>query len=320
VELSFLSPLGLLLVLAAAVPLAAFAFAELRGRRAAAALGLAGRRSLSRVVAAAALLLVALLLALAAAQPVVALTATESTRADAEAFFVFDTSRSMLASRGPSGLTRFQRARIAAVRLRARLPELRAGIASVTDRTLPHLFPTIDQAVFRQTADRVVGVEKPPPSGYNTVATTLDALTALANRSFFDRSARRRLVFVLSDAESRPFVQASVGAVFRRPPGVKLIFIRFWHADERVYVHGRLEPQYRPDPASAGIAKRLAAATGGSAFDEGELGAAASAARRYLGSGPRVGATHQRRRLSLAPWLALAAVLPVGFLLARRNA
>ena len=50
----------------------------------------------------------------------------------------------------------------------------------------------------------------------------------------------------MSDDESEPFAEAGIGAVFRKPPRVRTIFVRFWGPNERIYAGGRLDPVYRP--------------------------------------------------------------------------
>ena len=49
---------------------------------------------------------------------------------------------------------------------------------------------------------------------------------------------------------------------------------------------GRPEPQYRPDPAARSTVDRLASVTGGRAFDEDEVDAAAAAVRSAAQAGP----------------------------------
>src|SRR4029077_1192606 len=95
-----------------------------------------------------ALVLAITLLGLAAAQPVVASPHRSTVRRDADVFVVLDTSRSMLASRAPATPTRFDRARAIARGLDKALPAAAVGIASMTDRVLPHLFPTVNRADF----------------------------------------------------------------------------------------------------------------------------------------------------------------------------
>ena len=318
---SFLTPAWGLVALVAALPLAALLVASRRVERAQAALGLRLDRARGTVTSAVTLAAVIGLFALAAAQPVVDWTQTRYARADAQAFFVFDTSRSMLAAATPATPNRFERARAAAIRLRASLGDVPVGVASLTDRALPHLFPTPSTAAFDATVARAIGIERPPPSeGFNVRVTALGALSSVATQSFFSRRAHRRLLVVLTDGETRPFVEARFGAVFRRPPRIRTIFLRFWGAEERIWQPaGRAEPGYRPDPSSNQAIGSLARAVGGRSYDEANLSGASAAARAIVGDGPREPIGEERSKLLLAPWIALAAFLPLVLLLWRRN-
>ena len=261
---------------------------------------------------------VAVLVGLAAAQPVLARTDEQRVRADAEAIFVFDTSRSMLASVGPSGLTRLDRAKTDALRVRAALPEVSVGIASMTDRTLPHLFPSADEVAFRSTVEQTISVEQPPPMAYfSTVGTTLAALAALQSRGFFAPSSRRRLLVVFTDGESRPFDEVALGTVFRRSPGIKPVFVHVWNREERLYANGVPEPGYRPNPRSGAELERVAHATGGASFAEGRPGAVADVLRHSLGTGPTLTESQSQKEFALGPFLIALAGLPLVFLLIR---
>ena len=321
-DVSFLAPAWGLIVLAAVIPLAGLVLAARRVERAHVELRLAAPRRAGALPLAAALVAVVGFLALAAAQPVVDWTKTRYARADAQAFFVFDTSRSMLAAPAPGAPNRFDRARAAALRIRAALGEVPVGVASLTDRALPHLFPTASTAAFAGTVQRAIGIERPPPSeGFNVRVTALSALSSFATQTFFSPAAHRRLLVVLTDGETRPFVEARFAAVFQRPPGIRTIFIRFWGPDERIWGRGgRAEPRYRPDATSAQAIVTLARAVGGRAYDESSPGAVARAARRAVGDGPRVAVGQEPSHLVLAPWLALAALVPLVYVLWRRNA
>jgi hypothetical protein len=259
--------------------------------------------------------------AVAAAQPAVDRTATAYVRTDAQAFYVFDTSRSMLAARAPTAPTRLARARALGLQVREALPDVPSGIASLTDRVLPHLFPTDTLAPFEATLDRSIGIEKPPPSSAaGGRATTLAALATLATQRFFAPRTQRRLAIVFTDGESQPFVRADLRRVFAGPLGVKALFVHVWRSGERVYSRrGTPEPDYAPDPSSGATLARLAAATGGYAFSEGERNAIVERARAVLGRGPEAALTTQRETRSLAPFALLAGVVPLGFILWRRN-
>jgi hypothetical protein len=317
-HVSFLSPWSALIGLAGVLPLSAFLLAERRAARVAVALGLPRRRA-SRLPIAVALALVAALLGAAAAEPVVDRGFTRRTRTDAEAFFVFDVSRSMLARRTPHGPTRLERARAFALGLRAALPDIEVGVASMTDRTLPHLFPTSDERVFRSVVAKAIGIERPPPTqGAMDRITTLAALDAVATANFFSPEAKRRLLVFFSDTETRPFDEDETGRVFREH-GIRALVVRFWFPDERVYVRGSAEVGYEPDPASALYAGVLAELTRGRALTEGRFGEVVSTARQMLGSGPTLAVAQERGKYSLAPYAALLGVVPLGFLLWRRN-
>jgi von Willebrand factor type A domain len=319
-DLSFLSPEAGLVALAAAVPLALLLHGERRTRRLRAALRLDPPARTQRGLLVASVVAVPALLGLGAMQPVVDRSTEHVTRTDAEIVFVVDTSRSMVASRTATSRTRLERARAGALRVRSELGQVPAGVASMTDRLLPHLFPTPDSQVFAATLERSVGIDQPPPVNWNRTATTLGALSALATRNFFSREVRRRVAIVFTDAESRAFATENVGALFRRRPGVRAIFVRVGNADERVYTAGgEVEEAYRPPPTAGTTIRALAAATGGDAFDESQLGDVVEAAKRAVGTGRTEVRGNERNKFALAPYSVALAFLPLGLLLWRRN-
>ena len=188
---------------------------------------------------------------------------------------MLDTSRSMLARSGPRSPIRYARARSAALRFRSSFGDVPVGIASFTDRVLPHLFPSVDDDVFVATLRRSIGIDRPPPQGtFNSTATRLAALETVVDRRFFTPTSRARLVFVITDGESVPISGAKIGAAFRRPPGVDTIFLHVWKADERVYEGADPEPQYSPDPRSRSILDAAAETLGGYVYEENQIGAA----------------------------------------------
>jgi hypothetical protein len=318
-SLTILTPLGALLALGLAVPLVALRRIRGRARGARAALGVAEPR---RVLLAplAGLILGGMLLALAATQPVFAWTRDRTVRTDAEAFVVLDVSRSMLAQQSLGSPQRIERAKAAASELRASLPEVRVGIASLTDRVLPHLFPSADADVFEATLERSLAIEHPPPrSSFLTGATSLNALATLRGLRFFSPSSTARLAIVLTDGESDPVSNARLGGLFRRAPAIEVVFVQFWHEDERVYSRGVPEPQYKPDPSARATLGRLAASVHGAVYSEGQVGAAARKARELLGGGPTVVQGAKAGKVALAPYLAVAALFPFGLLLWRRD-
>lgn len=316
---TFLTPVGGLLALGALVPLVGLAAAVRRAGRVRATLALPPRPGRRLLVPVAAAIAAALLLGLAAAQPVLARTTTLAVRTDAEVFVALDVSRSMLASRGPGGATRLARAKLVANELREELAGVPVGVASVTDRILPHLFPSADEDVFRTTLARAIGIEQPPPrAAFSRNATSFDSLADVATRRFFSPEAQQRLLIVLTDGESEPVTAGRVGRLLRRA-SVETVFVQLWHPAERVYTSGRAEPQYRPDPAGRTLLEALAVASGGAVYSEGETSRAATKSRELLGEGPTRAEGVREARSGLAAYLALAALLPVGLLLARTD-
>ena len=311
-SLTFLTPGGALLALTAAVPLAALALASQRERRARKVLGLsapAGTRRWGRPVA---VLATVALLGLAASQPVLRSSSSIQVRTDAQALFVIDVSRSMLASRAPGAATRISRARDDAIRLRDALIDVPSGVATLTDRVLPDLLPLPDRDSFEQTVRRAVQIDNPPPESDAVTATTLGALGALGTQSFFSPAARHRVAIVLTDGESRQFDASQTAQALR---GVTPIFIRIGSTRENVFVGGRPESAYHPDASSTDQLGALAEATRTRTIREGDLGAAVRAVRTSLGRGPtrREGLTSSTR--ALAPYAALAALVPLLLLL-----
>ena len=320
-SVTFLSPAGALVGLVVLAPLTAAALRERRAEPVRRALGLRSpERRLERSFWGAAAALFALA-ALAATQPVLRLEAAVSKRTDAEVFLVLDASRSMLAAGAPGAPTRFERARELGRALQAVLPGVPVGIASMTDRTLPHLFPTVDGEAYAAVLARAVGVDRPPPAeGGHPRATTLAALAALARENYFSPRSAKRLVVVLTDGERRPFDVKSLTGKLERA-GVGLVVVRLWDPGERVYRRdGTPEPGYLPSRSSEGDLARLGAASvGRRLFSEDDAGSAFEAARAYLGTGPLVESARARRAIPLAPYPLLAAGLPLAFLLVRRS-
>ena len=317
---SFLTPLDALFGLAAAVPLAALLVTERRSHWIRRLLALPGPGRRAVVPSAVALLVLPVLVGVAAAQPVVVHEKLVSERADAQAFFVFDTSLSMQASAGPGQPTRLDRAKQLAVRLRAALPDLPIGLASMTDRTLPNLMPTTDVTLFARTIDQSVGVDEPPPSQvYKGRATTFMALVPLVESHFFAPSVTRRLLVVFTDGESSQISPVLQLTLQRR---VEPLFVHVWSRGELIYDrdHGRHpDPIYQSDPTSAAALERLATITGGHAYAETQISQVAHAARDAVGFASTRTRIDSYARISLAPWFVLGGVLPLGFLLYRRN-
>jgi hypothetical protein len=319
-SVSLLTPEAALLAFGAFIPAVLLLDGEKRATLVRFVLGLAEPPSSHRRLLLGSIVAVAALLGFAAAQPVLDVESGAQSRQDTEVWFVLDISRSMLASTGLEEPTRFQRAIEDAKQIRTELADVPSGVASLTDRLLPHVFPTSDQGVFQAVLERSVGIDKPPPATFNVTATTLGSLTALANRNMYRREIPNRVAIVFTDAESRPFASEAVGQVFRRPPGISTVFIRYGNANERVYtLDGGAESGYTPHPDAPQILAALANATGGRAFREGQAEEVARAVRGAIGSGETEVSEDDRREIPLAPYAVAFAFLPLGLLIWRRN-
>lgn len=318
--MSFLTPYAGLVALLVLVPLAAFVIGERGRRRVTAVLRLPEPGRGWRAAAGIAITAIAALLGLAATQPTLVRHVQQHVRSDAQAWFVLDSSLSMSASERAAGPSRFHRSQTLAEEIRGKLNDVPVGLASITDRALPNLFPSSDLATFHATLWRSMGIERPPPTdGFSVLITQLGSLSRLASDNFFSPNVKRRLMIVFTDGETKPFVDRSLATLFRRPPGVHTIFVHVWQPDERVFVNQVPDPRYRPVPRSGAYVRALANATGGQAFDEDQLGRIVAAARSDLGSGPTVSLEHEQKQFAMAPWIAGMAFFPLAFLLWRRN-
>ena len=317
---SFLTPLDALFVLAGAVPVATLLASRRRASQIRRLLGAIGSRPRAALPALVALVLLAALVAVAAAQPVVIRNRMVSERADAQAFVLFDTSLSMTATAAPGRPTRLARAKRLAVRLQQALPDLPMGVASMTDRSLPNLLPTTDGTLFARTVDQAVAVDEPPPSQvYSDRATTFAALVPLTESHFYSQGVQRRLLIVLTDGESSQVSPLLNLTLHRRVPTV---LVHVWAPGERIFSsRGRPDPKYVSDPRSWNALNALASATGSSrAFDEHDVGAIVRAARDVVGRASTRTHIAAYARIPLAPWFVLGGILPLAFLLWRRNA
>jgi von Willebrand factor type A domain len=317
-DVSFLTPVALLFGLLAAVPLAVFVDRRRRADRIRRAVGLEPGSSRSWPVLAVSLAAVPVLVGVAAAQPVITSARTVPQRSDVEVFVVVDTSRSMLASAGPEEPTRFRRAQQEVIALQEQLRDIPLGLASFTDRVLPHLFPTVDQRVFRETTREALGVERPPPStSFGTNVTDLDALGALPTLAFFKPATAKRAMVVFTDGESQG--TETLSADFARELTIDVTFVRVGDASERIYESGAAEAGYVPIPDAAGILAAAAAAVEGRVFEEAQVSDVAAAVRTALGTGPTTPRRIEGNRQALMPYVALLAIIPLGFVLYRRN-
>jgi hypothetical protein len=314
-----LTPWGALIAIAGLVPCAALYAARRRSARGRRLLGLEAPRGITPLAAAITIAAAASLFGIALTQPVVRTTETRRVRTDAEVLFILDTSRSMLARASPDGPDRLSRARDVALSMRAAVPEVPTGIASLTDRVLPHLFPTADPAAFSATAARAIGIERPPPLALEDTATDFDALARLS-QGFFTTGRSVRVAVVLTDGETRAFDAGALSRALGDPDPITLVVVRLWSASESVYrSDGAPESRYRPDPASAASADTLARITGGVVYGEDEAGEASAELVRALGRGPSAIEGTRVTSRSLAPYATALGVVPLLGLLAIRG-
>jgi hypothetical protein len=316
--LVFLTPAAATVGAAVLLPLAAFVLAERRVAAVRRVLELRPPRGGVDVTLLASLAAVVLVLALAAAQPALSDTQRQRVRTDAEVLFVLDISQSMAASSGPRGSTRLERATAAAMRLRSAIPEVSSGVATLTDRVLPNLLPVSDSAAFDATLAQTVAINEPPPRELNVRATNFEALSAIPKSGYFEPSATHRAIVLLTDGESSFFDAVAVARALGDAPRTAFLAAQFWRGNEAIYsASGKTDPNYRPDPAGKVQLARLAGATHGRVFPEGETGRAAAALRAALGTGPSRSVGRMETRHALAPYVALLALLPLGMIFAR---
>ena len=319
-HLHFLTPAAALVALVGLVPLAVVLVVHRRNARARTLLGLPEPQRRERLALPIAVVALSGVLGLAAAQPVWRTDRPQLARLDAEAFVAVDTSRSMLASSTASSAPRLERAKRIALAIRAAIPDVPTGLGTFTDRPLPLLLPTPDRGAFAATVHRSLAIEQPPGLQNSITISSFDAVAPFPLEGYFDPGKTKRLLVIITDAESTTFNYAGVKKSFEARPRTSVVLIRMGGAGERVYgSNGLPESDYVPPPATGSTLKAFLDATRGRAFDEHQVGGAEHAAEAALGSGPteKLGSTSDRH--DLAPWLVVAAVFPLGVVLRRRN-
>jgi hypothetical protein len=316
-RITFLSPEAAAVGLIVIVPIAALTLAESRARIARAVLRLPPPVTRGWPYLAA-IGVFAVCVAVGAAQPVLERERIRPLRSDAEAFFIFDTTRSMKASSSPGSATRFERARSLGKQMRLGMGDVRVGVGSLTDRVLPHLFPSGNPASFVLTLDKTLGIERPASvQRGNGLGSSLQAFAGIPKQSYFGDEVANRVLVVFTDAESRPFDTAVLRDSFRGS-NIRTVVVRFGSTSERVYEGRATDRQYVPRDGRAN-AERFAEATGGEVFEEGDSGDAVSAVREAAGAGRASGEVRAFDPTPLASYAFAAAFLPLAFLLWRRN-
>jgi hypothetical protein len=318
VAVSFLTPWAAAVGALALVVVGMLVASERRSRRLCAVLGLEPRPARTFGLEVGAVAAVGLLLGVGAAQPVVSRVQATEGRTDVEAIAVLDVSRSMLARRSRSAPSRIERARTVAKELRFGLDEIPVGVSSLTDRLLPHLFPTLSETAFTATVDRAVEIERPPPERRAPRATAFAALGDLGRQNFFGSRARVRVAIVFTDGESVPFNLGELRSLLLRGR-VTTYFVHTWHPDDLVYGPRGDAESYRPDPNSRTVLERVAREVGGGVFSEQDLSTALAAVKARLGEGAVTASGRELQAFALAPYAVAAAVFPLALILLRRN-
>ena len=77
-------------------------------------------------------------------------------RTDAEVYLTFDVTRSMLARETPEGTDRLDRARALGLELHGGLLDFPTGVATLTNRMMPLLFPTGDGRGVKAVLERAL--------------------------------------------------------------------------------------------------------------------------------------------------------------------
>ena len=272
------------------------------------------------MTAAVALMLLPALVAVAAAQPVVIRKEALTQRLDAQVFLVFDTSLSMSARSGSQSPTRLERSEREAEALAPRLGDIPVGVATLTDRILPNLMPTTNVGLVTRTIHQSLRIDQPPPSiRYHGRASTLQALIPVGSDGLFSPGVKHPILVIFTDGEERPAPPHVGYSWIADQVTIPPLFVHVWAPTERIYVHGQVDPDYRPDPRSSHVLSQFAALTHGQVLREDDLGGLLDAIRGEAGSNPAQTMSLGYARVALAPWFLLAGVLPLSFLLYRRN-
>lgn len=277
-----------------------------------------GRRDLALVVVA--LVVLPALLAVAAAQPVVVHRQNLTERIDAQVFLVLDTSLSMSARSSPHAPTRLELAEREARAVIPQLGDIPVGIATMTDRVLPNVMPTTNTALALQTLDQSVGIDEPPPSQrYAGRATQFQALFPITADHLFAPEVKHPILVILTDGEATPLPRGALGYDIANQLSIPPLFVQVWGPTDRIYVNGRIDRAYRPDPQSGKALRQFAADTHGHVFAYGDTGSLLSAIHSEAGAKPARTLVLGYARVALGQWFLLAGVLPLGFLFWRRN-
>jgi hypothetical protein len=304
------------------VPLAAFVLMERRTRRLRRLFSLTAPQRRELAAVAVALAIIPVLIAVAAAQPIIVRREAVVQREDAQAFFVLDTSLSMSAQTSPDAPTRLDRAEHDVEELLPQMGDIPVGLATMTDRVLPNIMPTTNDALIRRVIDQSVGINEPPPSRpYPYLATSFqNALFPLPKSNLFPVGMRHPILVIFTDGESAPLPTTPYGGLASDQETIPPLFVHISAPNERVYLpSGKVDSRYHPDPQSGAVLAQFASATHGQVFSENDLSGLVHTILDEAGPVRAKTRILGFERVPLGPWILLAGVFPLGFLFWRRN-
>jgi hypothetical protein len=305
-QIVFLTPQAAFVALAFVAPLVALAIRERAGARVRSTLRLRRPgvvRLLARPVG---LVALAALVAVVAAQPAVRDTDSTTMRSDAELYLTFDVSRSMRAASAAGGVVRLERARALGRDIQAALPDVPTGVATLTNRMMPLLFPTGDARGVTAVIDHSVRLMQPQPVRYTAArASSLATLSLAADRSYFNPSARKRVLVVFSDLDSDFFSLDGTLRVLRKHR-IEPFLVRVAAPGEKIFdTAGRPNAYVSVSTVTVAALRR----ENWHAFEESDSARLVTEIRSYLGQGPvrESGVVDSQR--NLAPLFALVALV-----------
>ena len=310
-SLVFLSPAGGLVGLVFVVTLAACIVRARAERRAREALHLATPTRRQRFARPVALGVLAALVAATAAQPAIKKSSSTPMRSDAEVYLTFDVTRSMLA-RSTLGVTdRFDRSRALGLQIHNGLLDFPTGVATLSNRMMPLLFPTGDARGVTAVLHRSLRILQPQPARLTAArATQLGVLTLAADRSYFNPQAKRRALVVFTDLDTDYFSLTGTLRLLREHH-IEPFVVRVARRGEAVFNRDGRPLTYHPTSTVAVGTLRRA---GWHAFEETEAPRAISEIRDYLGAGPVTTNGLVESQRNLAVYLALVVLALTGVL------
>jgi len=170
---------------------------------------------------------------------------------------------------------------------------------------MPLLFPTGDERGVTAVIDHALGLREPQPAALTAArASSLGALTLAADRSYFNPSARKRALVVLSDLDSDDFSLEGTLRLLRRNR-IEPFLVRIAAPGERIFdAAGRPNAYVSVSTVSVDTLRRA----GWHAFEEGERARLVAEIRTYLGVGTVGASGLVESQRNLAPWLAVVAL------------